>query len=329
MSVLVENMSENVKTEDSLSDLLRKVSFGATVFFRSEYCGHWAIDTSGSRQVPFHLVSQGEGWLHSGAKTPERLLAGHLVLFPNDSPHLLTATMARPDKEVINRGPPARMEGPVTRLICGYFLFDQRAAAPLLSSLPATMVLDLTDTPNSTVRELAHLWMQEAKERQLGSDIAIDRLAELVFIHMLRSEIAAGRITGLIGALADARLGPILADIHRVPGAAHRLEYMAAASNLSESAFAQRFKKQVGMTPGNYVRHWRMQTAARALRETERSMANIANSIGYNSEVAFRKAFRAFFDMAPGHYRRNSRSKTDAEFPLYGKSDQRRSRHSQ
>ncbi len=309
-------MSKTVETEqnpndsgvkpgsDPLSELLQKVRFRASVFFRAEYCGNWAVDTSGSREVPFHLVTHGEGWLHTHGETPTRLMTGHLVMFPNDAPHVLSASPDAPDPDVINAPPADHMEGAVTRLVCGNFSFDRRAAAPLLASLPGTMVLNLSDASSSGARELVQLWMREAAEQELGSDVAVDRFAELIFIQILRCEMAAGRLTGVIGALADERLGPILAAIHSNPGAAHSLREMAESSLLSESAFTQRFKKQVGMTPGNYVRHWRMQTAALMLRSSQTSMASIADEIGYESEAAFRKAFRSHFDESPGKYRR-------------------------
>ncbi len=298
-------MSKTVASTDPLSDLLQKVRFNASVFFRAEYCGNWAVDTSGSRQVPFHLVTHGEGWLHTDGESPTRLMTGHLVMFPNDKPHVLSASPSAPDPDTINLPPPELMEGAVTRLVCGYFSFDRRAAAPLLASLPGTMMLNLSDAASAGARELVQLWMREASEQELGSDVAVDRFAELVFIQALRCEMRAGRLTGVIGALADSRLGPILAAIHQDPGAAHRLKDMAESSMLSESAFTQRFKKQVGMTPGNYVRHWRMQTAAQLLSGTQKSMAEIADDVGYESEAAFRKAFRNHFDESPGKYRRS------------------------
>lgn len=298
-------MSETIVSTDPLSDLLQKVRFSATVFFRAEYCGNWAVDTSGSRQVPFHLVTHGEGWLHADGASPTRLMTGHLVLFPNDEPHVLSASPEQPDPAMINQPPPAHMEGAVTRLVCGYFSFNRRAAEPLLASLPGTMLLNLSDAKSSGARELVQLWMREAAEQELGSDVAVDRFAELVFIQALRCEMKAGRLSGVIGALADPRLGPILAAIHGNPGKPHRLSDLAEASRLSESAFTQRFKKQVGMTPGNYVRHWRMQTAAQRLSETHTSMAGIAEEVGYESEVAFRKAFSTYFNESPGKYRRS------------------------
>ncbi|MFK8029374.1 MAG: AraC family transcriptional regulator [Gammaproteobacteria bacterium] len=198
------------------------------------------------------------------------------------------------------------MEGAVTRLVCGYFSFNRRAAEPLLESLPGTMMLNLGDADSSGARELVQLWMREAAEHELGSDVAVDRFAELVFIQALRCEMKSGRLAGVIGALADSRLGPILASIHRDPGGAHTLKEMADSSLLSESAFTQRFKKQVGMTPGNYVRHWRMQTAAQLLSDTSKSMAEIADEVGYESEAAFRKAFSSHFEQSPGKFRKLS-----------------------
>ncbi|MEM9531625.1 MAG: AraC family transcriptional regulator [Pseudomonadota bacterium] len=297
-------MSENTKNSDYLSDLLRQLRFSARVFFRDAYCGLWAVDTSGTRQVPFHLVSQGEGWLHGETGEPRRLLAGQLVMFPNDSTHVLAATSDKPNPAHINAGPPERLTGDITRLVCGYFEFERASAAPLLASLPPVLVLDLNETRSPGARDVVSLWMREAAGDTLGSDLAVDRLAELVFIEALRTQIATGQLAGIVGALADRRLGPALAAIHRDPQLPHTLEALAATAGMSKTAFAQRFEKQTGFTPGQYVRHWRLQQAARALRETDRSITAIAESVGYQSEVAFRKAFRAHSGVPPGRYRR-------------------------
>lgn len=308
---MAKYMSENTEStdnrQDSLSAILRQLDFTATVFFRDGYCGQWAIDTSGAAQVPFHLVCQGEGWLHTEGNVPKHLMAGQLVLFPHDSSHVLAASDQPALLGELNRPPPERLEGAITRLVCGYFVFDQRIAAPLLSSLPSTMVLDLSQSGDPCVRELVNLWMQEAARDSYGSDLAVDRFAELVFIAMLRVEIEQGRLQGVIGSLGDAKLGRVLASIHSAPGAPHALVDMARLAGMSDSAFSQRFKKGVGMTPGQYLKHWRMQIAARALADTNRSMLEIANSVGYDSEVAFRKAFSGHVGTAPGTYRRERR----------------------
>ena len=251
----MNNMSENVEFSDALSEWLRQIDFRAEVFFRAEYCGNWAVDTSGSNNLPFHLVSQGEGWLHGDDQQPQRLLPGNLVFFPRDRSHILAATAARPQPEVINRASTDPADGPATRLVCGYFLLDRQLASHLLPGFPSAILLNLVDGPSASVRVLVHLLMRESAEKRPGSDVAVDRLAELVFVEALRCEIEEGSLEGMFSALADPRLGPVLAAIHRNPAEAPRLEQMAASSNLSESAFTQRFKKAVGMTPGQYVRH--------------------------------------------------------------------------
>ncbi|NKC00007.1 MAG: helix-turn-helix domain-containing protein [Pseudomonadales bacterium] len=301
-------MSETVlEKEDGLSQYLRQIRFKARVFFRSEYCGPWAVDTSGDQQVPFHLVCQGEGWLHSDDAEPMRLMAGHLVLFPQDNAHVLASSAVKPAVQKINLPPPDRISGEATRLVCGYFEFDRKTASPFLAGLPATMIVDLGRSERGTLRELVNLWIRESRDEQLGSDFAVDLLAELVFLEMLRSEAQRGQLQGVIGALGDERLGAILTMIHRRPEDPYTAASLAREAGMSESAFAKRFKEKVGVTVGAYLRQWRLQLAARALRESNDSMATIAADVGYESEVAFRKAFSSYFGTAPGRYRRTER----------------------
>jgi AraC-like DNA-binding protein len=314
MLQMVENMSETVVHEDPLSALLRRLRFGAEVFLRAHYCGRWAVDTSGERHVPFHLVTEGRGWLHLPGAAPELLAAGELVLFPRDGAHVLASTPEAPDPGIVNQGPPARLEGEHTALVCGHFAFDARAAEPLLEGLPEVMRLRLDPTGGRDddaapgTDALVGLWMREAASAEPGSALVVDLLAGAVFVHVLRVAVARGELCGVFGALTDPRLGPVLADIHRAPGEAHEVEVMAARSGMSVSAFAKRFRGRIGMTPARYVRHWRMHAAVAAVRGSDRSMADIAEEVGYDSEVAFRKAFSGFFGTPPGALRRAARA---------------------
>jgi AraC family transcriptional activator of mtrCDE len=295
-------MSETFDT-DPLSALLARLDFRARVFLRADFCGAWAVDTSGERRIPFHLVTRGAGWLHLPEHAPQPIKTGQLMVFPQDGPHLLAATDQRPDPAVINQGPPEQITGPVTRLVCGYFALDRQAAMPLLDGLPPILQLDVNASSPATT-SLVQLWMLEAAGEELGADAAVDQLAQLVFIYLLRDEAARGGLHGVMGALADPRLGSVLAAIHRDPADGHTVVKLAGMAGMSSSAFSQRFKRVVGMTPAHYVRHWRLHAAARTLRETSSSMAEIAGSVGYDSEVAFRKAFSVFFGEAPGAMRR-------------------------
>lgn len=49
-----------------------------------------------------------------------------------------------------------------------------------------------------------------------------------------------------------------------------------------------------------------MEQAARLLRETDRSVAEIAQAVGYDSQSKFTAAFKAFFGALPREYRKGS-----------------------
>ena len=295
------------KTGDPLTVMLRHIELRAKVFLRAEFCGRWAVDASGSYRAPFHLITRGTGWLHTPGQQPRQLTGGELVIFPRDVQHSISHSNLAPDQADINKPPPEVLTGAVTGILCGYFEFDRLAAAPLLESLPATIVMDLRDTAgHRDTGMLIQLWINECARDSLGVDFAIDQLAHVVFIHMLREQIAAGTLTGPMQALTDPRLGQILHQIHVDPGADHHVDRLASEAGMSRSALAKHFKGKTGFTPAQYVTHWRMQLATKFLRSGDLSVARIAEKVGYRSEVAFRKAYRANTGKPPGEVRRGA-----------------------
>ena len=72
---------------------------------------------------------------------------------------------------------------------------------------------------------------------------------------------------------------------------------------MSRSAFVERFTKLMGMPPIRYLTLWRLQTAKLHLRETRKTIAQLAHSIGYESEQAFSRAFKREFGLPPARRR--------------------------
>ncbi len=296
---------------DGLSVLLRRLKLTARVFLHADFCGNWAVDTSGERRAPFHLVTRGAAWLHELGAPARLLTAGDLLVFPADSAHTLSNSEAPPLDDIVNLPikDPDELTEPVTGLMCGYFSFDQRAAAPLLDGLPNSIVLHLNDAArHHNTGSLVQLWMSEAAAQEPGCDAAIDQLAYVVFIHLIRDQLARGTIKGPLEALSDLRLGPVLNQIHADPAAISSVDAMADMAGMSRSAFADRFKRFVGLTPGRYLTHWRMQLAIDLLTNGELPIATITERCGYESEVAFRRAFRATVGEPPGQMRRKARN---------------------
>ena len=104
-----------------------------------------------------------------------------------------------------------------------------------------------------------------------------------------------------------------ISAMHDDPGKAWTLQQLAVRVGMSRSAFAERFKATVGATPMEYLTRWRMLRAGDRLRNSQDSLAQIAGSLGYESESAFGKAFRRTMGRSP---RRYSRSDDENRAPL-------------
>ena len=297
-----------IETSDALSLILHHLRLRAEVFLHADFCGVWAVDTSGQRKVPFHLIGRGNGWLHTDNSEPPILLtAGDFVVFPHDDRHAISNSAKPPLASVINQPPEPNAEGPITSLLCGYFEFQTKAVWPLLNELPGTIVLDLKETGRlGNTHAVIQQIISELELQHPGMDAAINQLAYVLFIHVLRAEMSRGLKHGLLNALMDSKIGYVLNQIHANPGDDWTVERLARRCGMSRSNFAHRFNRLVGMTPMRYVTEWRMQEAIELLETTNLSIAAIAERCGYLSEVAFRKAFRSVIGKPPGSMRRNT-----------------------
>lgn len=89
------------------------------------------------------------------------------------------------------------------------------------------------------------------------------------------------------------------------------LRVLAKEAGISPFHFAALFTKAVGATPHRHVQHLRMQAAKAMLRDTDKSILDVALSCGFGSASHFAAAFRQRFLQSPTEYRTSLRS-----FPL-------------
>lgn len=301
-------------TPDSLSILLQKLELSAEVYVNGDFCGAWAVDTSGSKRIPFHLVGDGQAWLHFEGQEPQPLSAGDLVLFPHDSSHAIANSSRMPEEDEIN----AEMiddSRPRTNMICGFFEFEDKAALPLLEALPSVIVLGLNERSTQyMMKSLIELIVAELKKTQPGYYAVVDQLAYLLFVQILRQQIESQALNDcLLTALFDEKVGKAINCIHLKPEKKWTLETLASECAMGRSSFAARFNDLVGMPAMQYLSYWRMQEASRLLKKTNLALIQIAEKSGYDSEASFSKAFKKVTGHSPGAVRRLSRSKNVEE----------------
>jgi AraC family transcriptional regulator len=81
------------------------------------------------------------------------------------------------------------------------------------------------------------------------------------------------------------------------------LDQLAVQAGVSKFYFTRLFKQAMGVPPSRYLLTLRMDEARRLLRETKRSVADIALEVGYANPSHFARFFRRETGLAPSDYR--------------------------
>jgi len=87
------------------------------------------------------------------------------------------------------------------------------------------------------------------------------------------------------------------------PEQAWALNDLARLCHMSRASFVRLFNHVAGTTPATVLLHTRMAQAAVWLARHERSVRDIGEAVGYQSEAAFNRAFKRYFGVGPGLYR--------------------------
>lgn len=131
--------------------------------------------------------------------------------------------------------------------------------------------------------------MQELREPQPGTFLVAQHLAQTLLVQALQLHLTEGANGGVgwIFALNDKRMSAAIHSMHDEPAYRWTLQKLAERAGMSRSIFAQTFKDTRGATPIEYLTRWRMLLAADKMRNSDNSVAEIAVSLGYESESGF------------------------------------------
>ena len=308
------------KSDDALGEALHFLRMSGTFYCKSELTAPWALVLPPFEHcLMFHVVTAGLCVLQVDGAEPCTLRPGDLALVPHGGGHHLTSEPGvaaaklfdLPRDAISNHYEILRYGGggAATTMICAVVRFDHPAAEQLMRLLPKLIRVDTWRLPEmewiqSTLRFIA----AEAQQLNAGGETVITRLADILVVQAIRSWIARDPAaqSGWLGALRDKQIGRAIAAIHRDPAHDWSVATLANTIGMSRSAFAARFTQLVGEPAMHYALRWKMQSALMGLRETDVSIAQMANRLGYDSEAAFSRAFKRVIGSSPGAARRNS-----------------------
>lgn len=184
----------------------------------------------------------------------------------------------------------------------GHVMFSARVEwsgphNPLLTALPETVRIDLTDDPDSI--GLVQLMRTEIAARRCGVDSVLSRLGEVLIVRMMRAQIEAGSTRpGLLAGLSDPRLSRAIVAMHDRPGHTWRNEDLAHLAGMSLSHFAETFLSEVGEPPAAYLRRWRLTLARQDIVKGHR-VDTVARRYGFSSPEGFARAFKKHHGTTP------------------------------
>lgn len=289
---------------DVLHGLLCGYAPKARIFASPSFCGDWQAGSRQQGTAMFHLVGGAGCWLHLPDSTsPQPLAAGDLVFFPRGDQHWLSAAAELRGREDII--PAASPEAQSTDLVCGLVEFGVTSHHLLLEAMPAVVCIPNTcSTSQPALRSLLDLMLAEAQRDDYGGQMVLDKLADALFVMVLRHCLAQHPTAqGVLAALSDTRLQPVLAAMHKDCSLAWQVEQLAALACMSRTAFMRHFKTVLGCPPLEYLARFRMNRAEVLLAQPQLSISEIAAQVGFQSEAAFRHAFKRHTGLAPGQLR--------------------------
>jgi AraC-like DNA-binding protein len=296
---------------DILNDVLKTLRLTSKVFLHAKFCEQWVIDIEPlNLQVSFHVIAHGDCWLHTpDIPKPTELHSGDLVICLRNTPHYVTCSSELPPDDLPRNKPAGEgAEGEPTSLICGQCEFIQYYWNPILDAMPNIMVFPTKDSAGSNLGSVINLMINEVESAGESSNAVIDRLSDILFIEAIRAYMQLNaNDQGYIAVMKDPRLSKALTSFHKQPAKNWTVQTLSEEAGMSRSAFADKFKQMLDMSPMEYVMSWRMQQAYNTLTAGNESVMQIAEDCGYQSEAAFRKAFKKQFGIGPGSARRQAK----------------------
>lgn len=267
--------------------------------------GAWAVRYAEFGHPGFCAMLEGRCRLAVEGEAPVILEEGDFVLLPATPAFTMSGfepahpvridpnTMVPSDQEIRH----GRRNGPPDmRQFGGWFTFKAPDASLLVSLLPR--MIHIRGVPRLT--QLIGLLGDEAARDDIGRELILERLIEILLIEALRAAPHHDAEPGLLRGLTDPRTAAALRAMHETIDRDWTVPQLAELAGMSRSAFFTRFTRMVGRRPMEYLVGWRMTVARNLLRESSLSLDEVAQRIGYGSASTFSTAFSRHTGMPPG-----------------------------
>lgn len=269
--------------------------------------GRWGVRRSELGQPFYCVLLDGSCRLAVDGRDAVDLKQGDFVLIPAAF-HFTMSSLDPPTLAEFGAPPILIADGeyrlgekervPTVRMLVGHCIFGSPDAPMLVSLLPELLHI----RGDQRLTALVKLIGDEARAKRAARDVVLARLLEVLLIEALRSESGTPSSPGLVRGLADERLAPALRCMHEKPARGWTVGELAKEAALSRSTFFERFSRNLGLSPMEYLLRWRVAVAKRLLCRGQLGIEEVAQAVGYSSGATFSVAFARQVGMSPTRF---------------------------
>ena len=264
---------------DQLSIILPRFSMNTEVFFTGNICGISHLDKL-PNQGHLHLLRSGELTVIDEEGKSLVFNQPTVIFFPLPHRHRIVGNVENPPQ-----------------LVCANVIYDQPHCNPIAEALPTLLHFNFSECPN--IKQTAQWLFDEAFQDKCGRLPMLNALTDIFIIHILRFVLDNKMMKhGLLAGLAHPQLSKVILAIQSTPEHPWGLQEMAGIALMSRSKFAKLFKSTVGQSPGDYLLDWRI-IIAKTLLKQNKSVAVVANAVGYENGSALARIFRKKLGVSP------------------------------
>jgi AraC-like DNA-binding protein len=286
----------------------------------------FAIDVQDEAALTVIVALRGYAWVTAEGSAPRALRPGHAASVRGPAPYLVSDAPGRLPTVVIDPGQSCRtpsgdhldltMSHGVrtwgnspdgeTILLIGTYQSAAAAGQLATAALPTLAIFDEQETDPVLLKLLEH----ELTHTELGKESALDRILDLLLLHLVR--VSVGRTERELPSWAAGSRDPVVAGalslLHEEPSEPWTVAELARRAHVSRATMAARFHAAVGQPPMAYLTAWRLALAADRLASSADTTAVIAEWIGYSNAFTFSAAFSRIYGVSPTSYRRSART---------------------
>ena len=262
---------------------IKSLSFQLESITKSKYDSDWHSTLHTHPFTELFYVVDGKGEFN--------IQGQHFPVKPNDfviiNPQVEHTELSSPDE-------------PLEYIVLGIRGLSFSNLTPVSEGGHPFSFFNLRDEQKDILRYL-NAMVQEATSQQMSYELVCHNLLEILLIKILRHQHFDLEVGKQSKATKD--ISFIKHYLETYYHESIQLEDLASMTHLSRFYISHSFKKEIGMSPMEYLIDIRIKESKILLRTTNYSISQVADIVGFTTPTYFSKQFRKSTGISPTDYR--------------------------